>query len=186
MALTLPTFASGTRVRASALTQIVAALNALTPLSKIKGADQAATSNSTTPADDNHLFVALAANTTYEFDCEILYVDSAGSSVDLKIQFTKPSGSSLSATLEGAHVNWNASASAVEIEFASWTNETGTTTSTKAFGSATTVFGIKIQGTIQVGATPGNLRLQFSQNTASAVNNVTVKYGSSLVARVLP
>jgi hypothetical protein len=186
MSLTLPTFASGSRVRASALTQITAALNALTPIKVIKAADQAYAVSSIVLQNDTHLLVAGAANTIYEFELNMIYQESAGQGVDCKIAFTQPASCRLDAQVTGAHANWNGTPGTnLEAEWAAFQNETATTTSTRTFGTTTLPFGVKVSGTWQVGATAGNLRLQASQGTSS-VNTLTIKAGSSLILRPMP
>jgi hypothetical protein len=187
MSLTLPTFASGSRIRASELALITAALNALTPIKVIKSADQNYATSSTVLQNDTHLFVVGQANTTYEFDLYVAYVESTGTGVDMKIALTQPSGCRFDAGVTGPNVNWTSSPTAnLEAEWSAWVNETGTTTSTRPFGTVNGVpFSMEAHGTWQVGATGGTLRVQASQNTSSA-NTLTIKSGSSLIITPTP
>jgi len=186
MALTLPTFASGSRVRASALTQITAALTSLVATKVVKAADQAYAASSIVLQNDTHLLVAGLANTLYEFELNVMYKESAGQAVDCKMAFTQPAGCTLNGPVQGAHQNWNGTPGTnLEIEWAGFQNETNTTTSTRTFGTTTTIFGFKVSGTWQVGATPGTLRLQAAQGTSSAAI-LTIMAGSSLIIKPMP
>lgn len=186
MSLTLPTFASGSRVRASALTQITAAISALVATKVVKAADQPYAINSTVLQNDTHLLVAGLVNTLYEFELNMIYKESAGQGVDCKIAFTQPASCRIDAQVTGAHANWNGTPGTnLEAEWGAFNAETGTTTSTRTFGTTVSPFGVKVSGTWQVGATPGNLRLQASQGTSSA-NTLTILAGSSLIIKPMP
>lgn len=151
------------------------------PLFAIKAADESVIS-STTLQNDNELFAAVAANTSYRLDLALLVTEATGITADIKLAWTMPSGCRLDAAAIGAHVNWTGVTSALEVEFSSWQGETSSPTSAKSFGTinAGIVFGIQIRGIVAVGANSGTLQLQWAQN-ASVAENVTVKAGSSLV-----
>lgn len=186
MSLSLPTFASGSRVRASDLALITAAINALVPVKIIKPSDQNYAVSSTTLQNDTHLLVAGVANTIYEFEFNLIYKESAAQAVDCKVAFTQPASCRLDAVVTAAHIQWPApSAGNLEAEWAAWQGETGSPTSTRSFGTNTVGFGARVTGTWQVGATAGNLRLQAAQNTSSA-NTLTIMSGSSLIIRAMP
>lgn len=186
MALILPTWAAGSRVRASDLALINTALTSLVATKVVKAADQAYAVSNITLQNDMHLLVAGAANTLYSFELNFSYKESAGQGVDCKVAFTQPASCTLNGTVQGAHQNWNGTPGTnLEAEWAAFQEETGTTTSTRIFGTTTTVFGVKIAGTWQVGATPGNLRLQAAQGASSAAT-LTIMKGSSLIIRPMP
>ncbi|WP_433078840.1 hypothetical protein ACQP1P_38500 [Dactylosporangium sp. CA-052675] len=150
------------------------------PFGLIKQADESV-NNSTTVQGDDELNVPVAANTTYKIDAHILATDGTGTSMDLKVAWTQPSGSILSLAVVGPHTAWNASSGALEVEWNGWQNDTGTLTATRSFGSSNSgTFSYHFRGTISVGSTAGFFRLQWAQNTAT-VGNLTVKAGSSLI-----
>lgn len=165
--------------------QTLTAANLIAVLPKwvIKAADESVNNagTGTTLQNDDHLVLAGLANTTYSVEMRLLYSESAGTGIDLKCAWTQPTGCTLDLAVVGAHTAWNASAANVEVEFASWQADTGTTTGTRSFGSTNVAnFSVHIRGTWRVGSTAGNLQFQWAQNTGSA-SNLTVKAGSSLV-----
>lgn len=189
MALTLPTFASGSRVRASALTQITAALTALSPLQAWKSADETINNAGTgaTLHNDIHLALPYAANTNYKLNVDMIYLESAGTSVDMKVAFTFGSNCRLDLAAQGPHVNWTSLfGSNLEAEWNAWVAETSSPTSTHTFGTVNGVsFSMVGDGTFRTGASSGTLRVQWAQGIASA-NTLTVKAGSSLTLQQVP
>jgi hypothetical protein len=138
--------------------------------------------SSTALQDDNELFVALAANTTYKLDLALLVTETTGTTADIKLAWTQPAGCRIDAAAVGAHVSWNGTSGAVEVEFGSWQGETGSPTTAKNFGTinAGISFGYHVRGTVVTGANAGTLRLQWAQ-VASVAEAVTVQAGSSLI-----
>lgn len=151
------------------------------PFGPTKQVDESVIS-STTLQNDNELFASLAANTSYHIDLTLLVTEATGTTADIKLAWTQPSGCRLDAAAIGAHVSWNGTSGAVEVEFGSWQGETSTTTSSKSFGTinAGLNFGYQIKGTVANGANAGTLQLQWAQ-VASVAENVTVRAGSSLL-----
>lgn len=146
----------------------------------IKQADESV-NNSTTLQGDDELNVPVVASTNYKVDAHILAADALGTSMDLKVAWTQPTGCVLDLAVVGPHTSWNASAGNLEVEWSGWQNETGSLTASRSFGSTNSaVFSYHFRGTLRVGTTAGFLRLQWAQNTAT-VGNLTVKAGSSLV-----
>jgi len=107
--------------------------------------------NSTTYQDDDELVIPLEANTSYGMDAHLLI--AAHASADMKIQFTAPSG----ATVRG-----NGPSSSVLTE-----NDL-TATQFQALGGTASRRIKFFRGTVNVGATAGNLVVQWAQNTAHA------------------
>jgi hypothetical protein len=184
--MALPTFSAGNRITAANLTALTTALTNLTPVHARKPTDESVSSGTTgtTMQDDNDLFVALRANTSYEIDLDLLYNEATGTGIDLKAGWSFPTGCTLDLADAGAHVNWTGVASALEVEWAAWQNITTSPSATITFGSNTSVFSMRAHGRINVGSTSGNLQFRWAQNT-SAVGNLTVKAGSLLIAKPL-
>lgn len=165
------TFLAGSKLRASDLNKIL-------PVQKRKAAPESVASN-TTLHNDNTLFVALAANTTYKVDLAVLF-EAANQTTDIKVAWTFPASCTLDLAVAGPHANWTGPA-ALEVEWSGWQNVTTSPSGVVVFGSASAVnFGIHARGTIVVGANTGNLQLQWAQNTSDP-GNLTVKSGSSLI-----
>lgn len=170
----MPYYSAGQTLTAALL------LGAL-PFGPVKQSDESVIS-STTLQNDNELFAALAANTTYHLDLTLLVTEATGTTADIKLAWTQPSGCRLDAAAIGAHVSWTGSGTIQEVEFNSWQGETGSPTSSKNFGTinAGINFGYQIKGTVANGANAGTLQLQWAQ-VASVAENVTVRAGSSLL-----
>lgn len=170
------TFYAGQKARASDF-------NNLIPLVAEKAFDENVIS-STTLQDDNELFLMLAVGAKYWLDLALLATETTGTTADLKIAWTMPTGCRLDAPAIGAHTSWTGSAAAQEVEFNSWQAETSSPTSTRSFGTinAGVVFGYHVRGVVRNGANAGLLTLQWAQNAAVA-ENVTVKAGSTLMLR---
>lgn len=132
-------------------------------------ADSAAVNNSTVLVNDPVLFWALQANAVYDIRMAILYTSNA--TANLKWAFTFPAGCRLDFGFSGLLLGGvNAVDTRAAINLGS-----GVTIQT-AGGTAPEA--LHINGTIRVGATPGNLQFQFAQNTANASNTV-INAGSS-------
>lgn len=157
----MPSFKAGQRVTASQLN------NAL-GINAYKGSDQSVTS-STTLVNDTALILALSANTTYEVTALIFY--TAGTTGDLKGNFTSPAG----ATSPGVRYIGQTTSLAVQQ---------GVQSLGSAFafgGNGGTVEEVDLAFTIAIGSTAGNLTFQFAQNATDATAT-TVKAGSVLRA----
>jgi hypothetical protein len=115
--------------------------------------------SSTTLQDDDHLTVALEANTTYEFD-GALYLTGSDAG-DIKIAFTVPAGA---AVMWGAVGLATTAAGIVGDASLSWFNVSGSARSfANGAGTGSVVF---VRGVVRVGATAGDLHLQWAQNTS--------------------
>jgi len=128
---------------------------------KCKTADEIV-NNSSVLQDDNHLFFACAANTTYALEL-IMYIDAKASS-DFKFAFSVPAGATIiSKSFPGA----------LNTAVADATIEDPTTI------AAPLVLLLRYNLILSVGANAGTCQLQWAQNNA-AVEDTTMKIGSTL------
>lgn len=165
-------------------------LNELQPLLKRKGVDENWNSSSggggTTLQDDNELFITGVAGVTYALSIALLVIEAAGTGIDIKIAWTQPTGCTLDLASAAPHTAWGGSSATLETEWASWSGETGSPTSTINFGTTNSAkFGYHFEGTWQVGSTGGPLRLQWAQVNPNAAN-LTVKAGSRMWGQPVP
>lgn len=150
-----------------------------------KGTDESVNSGSTgtTLQDDNELFVTLQAGNKYALSIAVLAIETAGTGIDIKMAWTQPSGATLDLATVAPHTAWNASSAALETEWASWSGETGSPTSSINFGTTNSAkFGYHFEGSISLGSNSGQLRLQWAQVNLSA-SDLTVKAGSRIWAQ---
>jgi hypothetical protein len=140
---------------------LAAGIQGVAPNAVIKGATQAVPS-STTLVDDDALYVAVTANSTWMFAAMLAYTGAATGDGDLKFTFTSPSGSTLTWIAFG-YTTAGIGSSDMSL------SAVGASGTTRTFGSdgSTELAGLA-WGTLINGATPGNLQLEWAQNTSSA------------------
>jgi mannose/fructose/N-acetylgalactosamine-specific phosphotransferase system component IID len=157
-----PAVAAGQRITAALLDQII-------PLQVIKPADQSLTSN-TTLQNDTDLTLPVVAGATYIFICYLDFEGGASGSSDLKLQWSVPSG----AALRYACPHINAGGSNVLQN-----TNTATTNVTLQTNGAATLLGVMMTGTLVMSSTPGNITLQWAQNTSSGT--ATIVHAQSML-----
>lgn len=174
---------AGRRLRASDVNLIIATINARAIISAVKGSDESVNSGSTgtTLHNDAALSAAVAANTSYWLDLELIYTEAAGTAIDLKCAWNAPALCRLDLANVGPHNAWVAAAGgALEVEWAAWTAITSFPSSTITFGTTNAAtFSAHVRGVVANGANAGTLQFQWAQNSGSA-SNLTVKRGSAL------
>jgi hypothetical protein len=129
------------------------------------------TNNTTTLANVTGLAIALAANSTYAIDAQVMF-QTAAITTGIRLTQTVPAGATV---------------------VAQWSTPTSLTASTLAnqraadVGAATTAIDTANANTLAMGsilvvtgATPGNLQIRFASEVAAS--NAVVKAGSNLVA----
>lgn len=122
--------------------------------------------NSATMQNDDELFLAVAASTTYVFNCMLVY--SSNTTADFKFAWTYPTGATAQYLLLGTALSGTAlstfqrDAAAGGILEGSVSNQA-----------------ILMTGTWTISTTAGTLQLQWAQNTANA-SNTQVLLGSYL------
>ena len=114
--------------------------------------------NSAILQNDDHLFMAVAANEVWAFECVVLF-SSATTTPDLRVAFTVPTG----ATLAWAPAPHSTAADAFTTSIV--TTASGSSLVVGAGASARLLL---IKGIVRNGATAGNLQFQWSQNSATA------------------
>lgn len=139
-----------------------------------KTADQSVNA-STTLVNVTDLVQALGASEVWQFEGH-LYFDS-GTTPDLKVAFTVPAGATLKWSILG-HQDPGGTLWAGVVETGS-----GVAQAIAAAGVGTPRL-LKLYGLVVNGATPGNLQMQFAQNTSNASNS-TIQANSILVVRQL-
>ncbi len=168
----------GTRISVSTFGEpVVNAINdhearitAIEALSTVNKIFDETVNNNNTLQDDNELFVGLAANTTYVFWLTLFYF--SGTTPDFKFKLNIPAGATMSYGVMGFDTT------------GAYTNagnlNSGNTPSIGGVGGD--AFAI-CRGSIIVGATAGNLQLQWAQNNANASDTI-VRAGSVLETRI--
>ncbi|WP_051844049.1 hypothetical protein [Streptomyces sp. NRRL S-813] len=153
----------------------IAALSALTQL-KVKTADESRTAT-TTVADDQHLFASLEANSVYRFRAMLLY--DGPETADATITFTAPTGASGGWSPVAGTLGTTVPDGSAQIKMAA--RQFGSTSDVGVMASSATLAGLMVlpHGVVVTGATPGQLRLRWAQQTSNA-SPVTLKAGSTL------
>jgi hypothetical protein len=152
------------------------ATSGASPGMPVRTSPQSVTS-STTLVNDNTLFIPMPAGTSWFYAGFLSVTGAAIGTGDIKVALTGPSGAtglveafgfntSAAGPLSGSPVRGLGSAITVGVNG----------------GSASPVILI---GSVTIGATPGNLQLQFAQNSSSATST-TVGTGSILAAWPTP
>lgn len=156
---------SGATLTAATLQALIADLR---PLYVRKTADEIV-NNSTTLQDDNHLVLAMEANTTYRLGGLLRYT-CASTAADMQVGFTIPTGAT--AVTFGAGGGTNVTGQEGNISVYSPSGAAGSVAAVfyGSNNSAAFPIGISLAGHIRVGATAGNLQLQWAQVSATATD----------------
>jgi len=163
----IPTFVGGGTVFASDA-------NAwFVPLAAFKSADESVTS-STVLQNDDVLVVALAANATYLMICYLNYEGGTQGASDLKVGWTVPA----STVMAYQHIGVTTAGTITQASAATTSDQTNV----PAYGTngAGNTLGALLLGTVKSAGTPGNLQMQWAQNTSNGTAT-KVKAGSALV-----
>jgi len=158
---------AGSKLRGSVLSALITECR---PVHARKTADETV-SNSTTLQNDDALFVAVAANCTYELRLYVIY--DAGTTADYKWALTYPAGSTL---------NYTVVTHAADLTFTEpGASAVASGTAVAAGGNGLgTPRGIHVLGNLVTSTTAGTLQYQWAQNGA-VVENTLTKAGSQLV-----
>lgn len=153
---------AGSKLRASTLSALITEVR---PVAARKTANETV-NNSATLQNDDHLVVAVAANATYDFTMVLHY--TSGTTPDLKIGWTVPSGTTMA---------WTAAYYDPSLSLGMTSNLTQTTV--LALGGSTFNQSTYIHGVIITSSTAGNVQLQWAQN--SATGSDTIIYAGSYI-----
>ncbi len=115
--------------------------------------------NSTTLQNDNHLLAALAANETAHFMFYILHIGNG--TADFKYAITVPSGATLVHAMPNARVTATGALGGASA--------TTSSASVSAQGTSNKIVQ-GVWGIVRNSSTPGNLQLQWAQDTATVVD----------------
>lgn len=146
-------------------TRAVTPSNITSIIKRVYKSAEETVNNSDVLQDDDHLLFAIGANEAWAFDM-VLYMNS-GTTPDIKLQINVPSGAT------GFYDAPTGAPSAMTAFGAPQTQSTS--------GSDQQFF---LTGTVINGATPGNLQLQWAQNTATLSDTKILK-GSCIIAHRL-
>jgi hypothetical protein len=133
--------------------------------------------SSTSIQNDDHLFLALAANTTYWFQAMLLYDGPAGNGMDMAWSF--PSGATMQWTVDSLGLGASGTADIVSRDRLQITGTPINGTS----GAGTSLVAVP-KGILTVGSNSGTIRLRWAQHTTSSTA-VRVIAGSIMSIRKL-
>ncbi|MEV4059733.1 hypothetical protein [Nonomuraea dietziae] len=137
----------------------------------IKPADETVT-NSAVLQNDDHLLLAVAANTDYWMECCVLY--NAPTANDMQLAWSGPAG----ATLEWSNNGLALGATSAVDRISRTALGIGSTATIGGSGGDAVC---AMKGLLRVAATAGTLQMRFAQNTAAAATSVVIKTGSMLM-----
>ncbi len=146
--------------------------------SVIKSADETVTS-STTLQNDDHLSVAVLANSQYFVEFFIIY--DAIQAADIKIGWTGPSGATFDWTHGGLALSATSTSGSVSRLYRAL-GDIGTIGGPSASSGTNAI--IPGEGRLVTSGNSGNLQFQWAQNTSSATGAV-VKTNSVLIVQRL-
>jgi hypothetical protein len=140
-------------------------LKPLTDLAKLTAETYNATktlgqtvNNSTTLVNDTDLVLPMVANAIYRFECYA--ISNSNATADWKCTWAVPSGTTMSYYCIGY--------TTADV-FGLFHSNAGTT---QQIGGGGADRGTLMRGTVSVSSTPGNLQLQWAQNTLNASNTI--------------
>jgi hypothetical protein len=166
--------AAGAKLRAATLSSLVTELR---PVRAQLGADFPLATGTTTLANVTGLLVAVAANTTYVGQLFLAAILASGTTEDIQIAMTWPTGATVHISTGELVVGATTFSSDFEMVYRE--NYTSGTAICSAGLNATLATWTMLNFTIATGANAGNLQVQAAQNTSGA-NVVTVQSGSYL------
>ncbi len=151
------------------LVGLVTTFAALTDVQVVRKTADETVNTSAVLQNDNELLFPILANEVWAFEIFLIWL--SGVTPDIKFAITVPSG-----TLHWQIVDYMAGGSTVSLVKV---NVSGTAST--AEGGGTAIYSSILRGVIANGATPGNVQLQWAQNTSNA-SDTKVKANSYLIA----
>lgn len=168
--MAVPTWVSGQVLTADDVN------NWFIPLAAPKTVDESVTSSTTLQNDDQLVISNIDINTTYLFQCFLLYQGGTGGSSDLQITWAVPTGTFL--RYAGAFTGAGAGTSNVGSAFAA-----SDVLNLRTQGSGVKC-GATYQGTLSVGSTAGSLQLRWAQVTSSGTSTTVNKQSIIILTRM--
>lgn len=149
--------------------------NWLQPMVAYKASDQSVTS-SITLVNDSDLTLPVAVNAFYTFWLFLDYEGGTGGSSDLKLQFAVPAGAFLR-----YHMAYEVTTAVVGVNstFTAATSIAGLRTQ-----GAGNLCGTTMHGTLFTVGSPGNITLQWAQNTSSATSTIVHAQSCMVLQRI--
>lgn len=154
--MALSWLSAGRRLTATLLAQAVGSVI-------VKGATESVTSSTTLQTDD-HFVHALFTNAVYTMNGYFIYDGAAATAGGLKMQFTVPSGSSLTWTNFGV----NGAGSGALTDYNVVSEQAGAASPRGVGTNLTTAMSCRPTGILITGSTAGNLSLLWAQTTSNA------------------
>ncbi|MFI1166586.1 hypothetical protein ACH4UM_24020 [Streptomyces sp. NPDC020801] len=153
----------------------LAALSALTQF-KVKTVDEPRTAT-TTVADDVHLIATLDANSSYRFRATLLF--DGPETADATLTFTAPAGATGGWSPVAGTLGTTVPDGSAQLKMAA--RQFGSNSDVGVMASSATLAGLMVlpHGIVVTGATPGQLKLRWAQQTSNA-SPVLLKAGSTL------
>ena len=139
------------------------------PLFAWKASDESVTS-SVTLQNDNDLYLPVAANAVYRFDCYLDYEAAAGAATGITWGWTGPSGYTLRYHLLDVTTGSSPTPNV-------GSTKQGTDTPSAGGTGAAALMGVSMRGTLFTAAASGILQLQWAQASSSAT--ATIVHGQS-------
>lgn len=137
----------------------------------VKTADEIV-NNSAVLQNDDHLLLALAVNELWVFEFSLFY--DSGTTPDIKFALTIPAGATINRTASGNDAGGS-------IRNDSTTFTASGDVSSHDGQNVGVIRHTSLRGWVKCGATPGNLQLQWAQNTANG-SDTTLHANSYLMA----
>jgi len=153
------------RSNGSAWVQVGAGSAEFAALTVVKSANESI-NNSSSMQNDDHLVLAVAANTTYLLDAYLRY--EATTTGDIKAGFSVPTGAAVdwnALCLPGTHSSGTSGSLSVLAR-------TDAQTATLGGAGAGTLLVARITGTVTVGGTAGSLQFRWAQQTADVSDSI--------------
>lgn len=138
-------------------------LNALLTVGFTSKASDTSRANNNTPSADPDLVIALLANTTYVVRGTI-YATSTSAAPDILLGFNVPAGTTIGIGMVGSRNNASGAQHGAQFDAGGNTQNVNITSNGISI--------IMLDGIINVGGTPGNLELIWSQNSLNAIATV--------------
>jgi hypothetical protein len=150
----------------------------------VKAADETVAS-STALQNDDHLFYAAAANTSYQVMLRLL-ISSTSAVPDFKIDFALPASATIfwDPTADGVGGGGDASSGWGPVTVGTTPAALTLAGAARSFGTGNLTNGLLIFGVVRIAGTPGNIQLRWAQDTSNAAGVTLLKDSTMTVRRL--